>query len=155
MGKRIIITEAEKIEILKKYGLNEGIPEYLEAGAAAFFFYKFFQGFRKSPFYKRNVWSKEDKAHEKELILKGLPSMIEWFRKVYQKHPDYDHQEILDFYHNELLPMIEKEEVIDLDDVMDHLEPYIYYWEDKREEYLEKNPDDAKYFWYDQSPDDK
>ena len=41
MGKRIIITEAEKIEILKKYGLNEGIPEYLEAGAAAFFFYKF------------------------------------------------------------------------------------------------------------------
>ena len=39
MGKRIIITEAERIEILKKYGLNEGIPEYLEAGAAAFFFY--------------------------------------------------------------------------------------------------------------------
>jgi hypothetical protein len=38
---------------------------------------------------------------------------------------------------------------------MDHLEPYIYYWEDKREEYLKQNPDDAKYFWYDQSPDDK
>ena len=32
-------------KVLKKYGLNEGIPEYLEAGAAAFFFYKFFQGF--------------------------------------------------------------------------------------------------------------
>jgi len=146
MGKRIIITESERKEIRKKYGLNEGIPEYLEAGAAAFFFYKFFQGFRRSPFYKRNVWSPEDKAKEKRLILKNLPIQIEWFRKTYQKHPEYDHQEILDFYHNELLPMIEREEIIDLDDVMDNLRPYIYYWEDKTDEYLTNNPDPESYF---------
>lgn len=139
MGKRIIITEDERKDILRKYQLNEGLLTLGGYGLAAFFFYKFFQGLFRDPRFKRKILSPEAKKIHIDIVKEHLPTFLESFEEMYGYLDGYNHEDVMDMYHNEILPMLESEELIDIHDVMRYIErrfkkeldkEYDNYWRD-------------------------
>ena len=123
MGKRIVISENEKIKIRKLYGLSEGLDfEQIMLGIGSIIFLrKFFQGLRSDPKFKALFVRDEDIEQNIRKMDKVMKIYLDELDRYYGDLEEYNRVEIQDIYENDIKPLIREKKLVDMEDIVNYL----------------------------------
>lgn len=123
MGKRILISENEKIKIRNLYGLNEGLDfEQIMLGiGSVIFLRKFFQGLRSDPKYKALFVRDEDVEQNIRQLDKMMEIYLNGLDETYSDLEEYNREEIRDIYENDIKPLLREKKLVDMEDIVNYL----------------------------------
>ena len=123
MGKRIVISENEKIKIRKLYGLSEGLDfEQIMLGiGSVIFLRKFFQGLRSDPKFKALFVRDEDVEQNIKHLDKVMEKYLNGLDEYYSDIEEYDRVEIQDIYDNDIKPLLREKKLVDMEDIVNYL----------------------------------
>jgi hypothetical protein len=123
MGKRIVISENEKIKIRKLYGLSEGLDfEQIMLGiGSVIFLRKFFQGLRSDPKYKALFVRDEDVEQNIRQLDKMMEIYLNGLDETYSDLEEYNREEIRDIYENDIKPLLREKKLVDMEDIVNYL----------------------------------
>ena len=123
MGKRIVISENEKIKIRKLYGLSEGLDfEQIMLGIGSIIFLrKFFQGLRSDPKFKALFVRDEDIEQNIRKMDKVMKIYLNELDRYYGDLEEYNRVEIQDIYENDIKPLIREKKLVDMEDIVNYL----------------------------------
>ena len=123
MGKRIVISENEKIKIRKLYGLSEGLDfEQIMLGiGSVIFLRKFFQGLRSDPKFKALFVRDEDVEQNIKHLDKVMERYLNGLDEYYSDIEEYDRVEIQDIYDNDIKPLLREKKLVDMEDIVNYL----------------------------------
>jgi hypothetical protein len=123
MGKRIVISENEKIKIRKLYGLSEGLDfEQIMLGIGSIIFLrKFFQGLRSDPKYKALFVRDEDVEQNIRQLDKMMETYLNGLDETYSDLEEYDPVEMRDIYENDIKPLLREKKLVDMEDIVNYL----------------------------------
>jgi hypothetical protein len=123
MGKRIVISENEKIKIRKLYGLSEGLDfEQIMLGIGSIIFLrKFFQGLRSDPKFKALFVRDEDVEQNIKHLDKVMERYLNGLDEYYSDIEEYDRVEIQDIYDNDIKPLLREKKLVDMEDIVNYL----------------------------------
>jgi hypothetical protein len=123
MGKRIVISENEKIKIRKLYGLSEGLDfEQIMLGIGSIIFLrKFFQGLRSDPKFKALFVRDEDVEQNIKHLDKVMEKYLNGLDEYYSDIEEYDRVEIQDIYDNDIKPLLREKKLVDMEDIVNYL----------------------------------
>lgn len=135
MGKRIVISENEKIKIRKLYGLSEGLDfEQIMLGIGSIIFLKkFFQGLRSDPKFKALFVRDEDIEQNIRQMDKVMKIYLDELNKYYGDLEEYNREEIQDIYENDIKPLIREKKLVDMEDIHNYLSYKLDYLDKQRE----------------------
>jgi len=123
MGKRIVISENEKVKIRKLYGLSEGLDfEQIMLGIGSIIFLrKFFQGLRSDPKFKALFLRDEDVEQNIKHLDKVMERYLNGLDEYYSDIEEYDRVEIQDIYDNDIKPLLREKKLVDMEDIVNYL----------------------------------
>ena len=123
MGKRIVISENEKIKIRKLYGISEGLDfEQIMLGIGSIIFLrKFFQGLRSDPKFKALFVRDEDVEQNIRQLDKVMERYLNGLDEYYSDIEEYDRVEIRDIYENDIKPLLREKKLVDMEDIVNYL----------------------------------
>ncbi len=129
MGKRIVISENEKIKIRKLYGLSEGLDfEQIMLGiGSVIFLRKFFQGLRSDPKYKALFVRDEDVEQNIKHLDKMMEIYLNGLDETYSDLEEYDPVEMRDIYENDIKPLLREKKLVDMEDIVNYLSYKLNY----------------------------
>jgi hypothetical protein len=129
MGKRIVISENEKIKIRKLYGLSEGLDfEQIMLGIGSIIFLrKFFQGLRSDPKYKALFVRDEDVEQNIRQLDKMMETYLNGLDETYSDLEEYDPVEMRDIYENDIKPLLREKKLVDMEDIVNYLSYKLNY----------------------------
>jgi hypothetical protein len=129
MGKRIVISENEKIKIRKLYGLSEGLDfEQIMLGIGSIIFLrKFFQGLRSDPKFKALFVRDEDVEQNIKHLDKVMERYLNGLDEYYSDIEEYDRVEIQDIYDNDIKPLLREKKLVDMEDIVNYLSYKLNY----------------------------
>lgn len=129
MGKRIVISENEKIKIRKLYGLSEGLDfEQIMLGiGSVIFLRKFFQGLRSDPKYKALFVRDEDVEQNIRQLDKMMETYLNGLDETYSDLEEYDPVEMRDIYENDIKPLLREKKLVDMEDIVNYLSYKLNY----------------------------
>jgi hypothetical protein len=129
MGKRIVISENEKIKIRKLYGLSEGLDfEQIMLGiGSVIFLKKFFQGLRSDPKYKALFVRDEDIEQNIRQLDKMMETYLNGLDETYSDLEEYDPVEMRDIYENDIKPLLREKKLVDMEDIVNYLSYKLNY----------------------------
>ena len=129
MGKRIVISENEKIKIRKLYGLSEGLDfEQIMLGIGSIIFLrKFFQGLRSDPKFKALFVRDEDVEQNIKHLDKVMEKYLNGLDEYYSDIEEYDRVEIQDIYDNDIKPLLREKKLVDMEDIVNYLSYKLNY----------------------------
>jgi hypothetical protein len=129
MGKRILISENEKIKIRNLYGLNEGLDfEQIMLGiGSVIFLRKFFQGLRSDPKYKALFVRDEDVEQNIRQLDKMMEIYLSGLDETYSDLEEYDPVEMRDIYENDIKPLLREKKLVDMEDIVNYLSYKLNY----------------------------
>jgi hypothetical protein len=129
MGKRIVISENEKIKIRKLYGLSEGLDfEQIMLGiGSVIFLRKFFQGLRSDPKYKALFVRDEDVEQNIRQLDKMMEIYLNGLDETYSDLEEYDPVEMRDIYENDIKPLLREKKLVDMEDIVNYLSYKLNY----------------------------
>jgi hypothetical protein len=135
MGKRIVISENEKIKIRKLYGLSEGLDfEQIMLGIGSIIFLrKFFQGLRSDPKFKALFVRDEDVEQNIKHLDKVMERYLNGLDEYYSDIEEYDRVEIQDIYENDIKPLLREKKLVDMEDIVNYLGYKLDYLDKQRE----------------------
>jgi hypothetical protein len=135
MGKRIVISENEKIKIRKLYGLSEGLDfEQIMLGIGSIIFLKkFFQGLRSDPKFKALFVRDEDIEQNIRQMDKVMKIYLNELDRYYGDLEEYNRVEIQDIYENDIKPLIREKKLVDMEDIHNYLSYKLDYLDKQRE----------------------
>jgi len=135
MGKRIVISENEKIKIRKLYGLSEGLDfEQIMLGIGSIIFLrKFFQGLRSDPKFKALFVRDEDIEQNIRKMDKVMKIYLNELDRYYGDLEEYNREEIQDIYENDIKPLIREKKLVDMEDIHNYLSYKLDYLDKQRE----------------------
>jgi hypothetical protein len=135
MGKRIVISENEKIKIRKLYGLSEGLDfEQIMLGIGSIIFLKkFFQGLRSDPKFKALFVRDEDIEQNIRKMDKVMKIYLDELDRYYGDLEEYNRVEIQDIYENDIKPLIREKKLVDMEDIHNYLSYKLDYLDKQRE----------------------
>lgn len=135
MGKRIVISENEKIKIRKLYGLSEGLDfEQIMLGiGSVIFLRKFFQGLRSDPKFKALFVRDEDIEQNIRQLDKVMKTYLNELDRYYGDLEEYNREEISDIYENDIKPLIREKKLVDMEDIHNYLSYKLDYLDKQRE----------------------
>ena len=135
MGKRIVISENEKIKIRKLYGLSEGLDfEQIMLGIGSIIFLrKFFQGLRSDPKFKALFVRDEDIEQNIRKMDKVMKIYLDELDRYYGDLEEYNREEIQDIYENDIKPLIREKKLVDMEDIHNYLSYKLDYLDKQRE----------------------
>jgi hypothetical protein len=135
MGKRIVISENEKIKIRKLYGLSEGLDfEQIMLGIGSIIFLKkFFQGLRSDPKFKALFVRDEDIEQNIRQMDKVMKIYLDELDRYYGDLEEYNRVEIQDIYENDIKPLIREKKLVDMEDIHNYLSYKLDYLDKQRE----------------------
>ena len=135
MGKRIVISENEKIKIRKLYGLSEGFDfEQIMLGiGSVIFLKKFFQGLRSDPKFKALFVRDEDIEQNIRQMDKVMKIYLNELDRYYGDLEEYNREEIQDIYENDIKPLIREKKLVDMEDIHNYLSYKLDYLDKQRE----------------------
>ena len=129
MGKRIVISENEKIKIRKLYGLSEGLDfEQIMLGiGSVIFLKKFFQGLRSDPKFKALFVRDEDIEQNIRQLDKMMEIYLNGLDETYSDLEEYDPVEMRDIYENDIKPLLREKKLVDMEDIVNYLSYKLNY----------------------------
>ena len=129
MGKRIVISENEKIKIRKLYGLSEGLDfEQIMLGIGSIIFLrKFFQGLRSDPKFKALFVRDEDVEQNIRQLDKRMEIYLNGLDETYSDLEEYDPVEMRDIYENDIKPLLREKKLVDMEDIVNYLSYKLNY----------------------------
>jgi hypothetical protein len=129
MGKRIVISENEKIKIRKLYGLSEGLDfEQIMLGiGSVIFLRKFFQGLRSDPKFKALFVRDEDVEQNIKHLDKMMEIYLNGLDETYSDIEEYDRVEMRDIYENDIKPLLREKKLVDMEDIVNYLSYKLNY----------------------------
>jgi hypothetical protein len=129
MGKRIVISENEKIKIRKLYGLSEGLDfEQIMLGiGSVIFLRKFFQGLRSDPKFKALFVRDEDVEQNIRQLDKMMETYLNGLDETYSDLEEYDPVEMRDIYENDIKPLLREKKLVDMEDIVNYLSYKLNY----------------------------
>lgn len=129
MGKRIVISENEKIKIRKLYGLSEGLDfEQIMLGiGSVIFLRKFFQGLRSDPKFKALFVRDEDVEQNIKHLDKMMEIYLNGLDETYSDLEEYDPVEMRDIYENDIKPLLREKKLVDMEDIVNYLSYKLNY----------------------------
>ena len=129
MGKRIVISENEKIKIRKLYGLSEGLDfEQIMLGIGSIIFLrKFFQGLRSDPKFKALFVRDEDVEQNIRHLDKMMEIYLNGLDETYSDLEEYDPVEMRDIYENDIKPLLREKKLVDMEDIVNYLSYKLNY----------------------------
>ena len=129
MGKRIVISENEKIKIRKLYGLSEGLDfEQIMLGIGSIIFLrKFFQGLRSDPKFKALFVRDEDVEQNIRQLDKMMETYLNGLDETYSDLEEYDPVEMRDIYENDIKPLLREKKLVDMEDIVNYLSYKLNY----------------------------
>jgi truncated hemoglobin YjbI len=135
MGKRILISENEKIKIRNLYGLNEGLDfEQIMLGIGSIIFLrKFFQGLRSDPKFKALFVRDEDVEQNIKHLDKVMEKYLNGLDEYYSDIEEYDRVEIRDIYENDIKPLLREKKLVDMEDIVNYLSYKLDYLNKQKE----------------------
>lgn len=135
MGKRIVISENEKIKIRKLYGLSEGLDfEQIMLGIGSIIFLrKFFQGLRSDPKFKALFVRDEDVEQNIKHLDKVMEKYLNGLDEYYSDIEEYDRVEIQDIYDNDIKPLLREKKLVDMEDIVNYLSYKLDYLNKQKE----------------------
>ena len=135
MGKRIVISENEKIKIRKLYGLSEGLDfEQIMLGiGSVIFLRKFFQGLRSDPKFKALFVRDEDVEQNIKHLDKVMEKYLNGLDEYYSDIEEYDRVEIQDIYDNDIKPLLREKKLVDMEDIVNYLSFKLDYLNKQKE----------------------
>ena len=135
MGKRIVISENEKIKIRKLYGLSEGLDfEQIMLGIGSIIFLrKFFQGLRSDPKFKALFVRDEDVEQNIKHLDKVMEIYLNGLDEYYSDIEEYDRVEIRDIYENDIKPLLREKKLVDMEDIVNYLGYKLNYLNKQKE----------------------
>jgi len=135
MGKRIVISENEKIKIRKLYGLSEGLDfEQIMLGIGSIIFLrKFFQGLRSDPKFKALFVRDEDVEQNIKHLDKVMERYLNYLDEYYSDIEEYDRVEIQDIYDNDIKPLLREKKLVDMEDIVNFLSFKLDYLNQQKE----------------------
>jgi hypothetical protein len=135
MGKRIVISENEKIKIRKLYGLSEGLDfEQIMLGIGSIIFLrKFFQGLRSDPKFKALFVRDEDVEQNIKHLDKVMERYLNGLDEYYSDIEEYDRVEIQDIYDNDIKPLLREKKLVDMEDIVNYLSFKLDYLNKQKE----------------------
>jgi hypothetical protein len=135
MGKRIVISENEKIKIRKLYGLSEGLDfEQIMLGIGSIIFLrKFFQGLRSDPKFKALFLRDEDVEQNIKHLDKVMERYLNGLDEYYSDIEEYDRVEIRDIYENDIKPLLREKKLVDMEDIVNYLSYKLDYLNKQKE----------------------
>ena len=135
MGKRIVISENEKIKIRNLYGLNEGLDfEQIMLGIGSIIFLrKFFQGLRSDPKFKALFVRDEDVEQNIKHLDKVMERYLNGLDEYYSDIEEYDRVEIQDIYDNDIKPLLREKKLVDMEDIVNYLSYKLDYLNKQKE----------------------
>ncbi len=135
MGKRIVISENEKIKIRKLYGLSEGLDfEQIMLGIGSIIFLrKFFQGLRSDPKFKALFVRDEDVEQNIKHLDKVMEKYLNGLDEYYSDIEEYDRVEIQDIYDNDIKPLLREKKLVDMEDIVNYLSFKLDYLNKQKE----------------------
>ena len=135
MGKRILISENEKIKIRNLYGLNEGLDfEQIMLGIGSIIFLrKFFQGLRSDPKFKALFVRDEDVEQNIKHLDKVMEKYLNGLDEYYSDIEEYDRVEIQDIYDNDIKPLLREKKLVDMEDIVNYLSYKLDYLNKQKE----------------------
>lgn len=135
MGKRIVISENEKIKIRNLYGLSEGLDfEQIMLGIGSIIFLKkFFQGLRSDPKFKALFVRDEDIEQNIRQMDKVMKIYLDELDRYYGDLEEYNREEIQDIYENDIKPLIREKKLVDMEDIHNYLSYKLDYLDKQRE----------------------
>ena len=135
MGKRIVISENEKIKIRKLYGISEGLDfEQIMLGIGSIIFLKkFFQGLRSDPKFKALFVRDEDIEQNIRQMDKVMKIYLDELDRYYGDLEEYNREEIQDIYENDIKPLIREKKLVDMEDIHNYLSYKLDYLDKQRE----------------------
>lgn len=135
MGKRIVISENEKIKIRKLYGLSEGLDfDQIMLGIGSIIFLKkFFQGLRSDPKFKALFVRDEDIEQNIRKMDKVMKIYLDELDRYYGDLEEYNRVEIQDIYENDIKPLIREKKLVDMEDIHNYLSYKLDYLDKQRE----------------------
>jgi hypothetical protein len=135
MGKRIVISENEKIKIRKLYGLSEGLDfEQIMLGlGSVIFLRKFFQGLRSDPKFKALFVRDEDVEQNIKHLDKVMERYLNGLDEYYSDIEEYDRVEIQDIYDNDIKPLLREKKLVDMEDIVNYLSYKLDYLNKQKE----------------------
>jgi hypothetical protein len=135
MGKRIVISENEKIKIRKLYGLSEGLDfEQIMLGIGSIIFLrKFFQGLRSDPKFKALFVRDEDVEQNIKHLDKVMERYLNGLDEYYSDIEEYDRVEIQDIYENDIKPLLREKKLVDMEDIVNYLSYKLDYLNKQKE----------------------
>lgn len=135
MGKRIVISENEKIKIRKLYGLSEGLDfEQIMLGiGSVIFLKKFFQGLRSDPKFKALFVRDEDVEQNIKHLDKVMEKYLNGLDEYYSDIEEYDRVEIQDIYDNDIKPLLREKKLVDMEDIVNYLSYKLDYLNKQKE----------------------
>ncbi len=135
MGKRIVISENEKIKIRKLYGISEGLDfEQIMLGIGSIIFLKkFFQGLRSDPKFKALFVRDEDIEQNIRQMDKVMKIYLDELDRYYGDLEEYNREEIQDIYDSDIKPLIREKKLVDMEDIHNYLSYKLDYLDKQRE----------------------
>jgi hypothetical protein len=135
MGKRIVISENEKVKIRKLYGLSEGLDfEQIMLGIGSIIFLrKFFQGLRSDPKFKALFLRDEDVEQNIKHLDKVMERYLNGLDEYYSDIEEYDRVEIRDIYENDIKPLLREKKLVDMEDIVNYLSYKLDYLNKQKE----------------------
>jgi hypothetical protein len=135
MGKRIVISENEKVKIRKLYGLSEGLDfEQIMLGIGSIIFLrKFFQGLRSDPKFKALFLRDEDVEQNIKHLDKVMERYLNGLDEYYSDIEEYDRVEIQDIYDNDIKPLLREKKLVDMEDIVNYLSFKLDYLNKQKE----------------------
>jgi len=135
MGKRIVISENEKIKIRKLYGISEGLDfEQIMLGIGSIIFLrKFFQGLRSDPKFKALFVRDEDVEQNIKDLDKMMEIYLNGLDETYSDIEEYDRVEIRDIYENDIKPLLREKKLVDMEDIVNYLSFKLDYLNKQKE----------------------
>ena len=135
MGKRIVISENEKIKIRNLYGLSEGLDfEQIMLGIGSIIFLrKFFQGLRSDPKFKALFVRDEDVEQNIKHLDKVMERYLNGLDEYYSDIEEYDRVEIQDIYDNDIKPLLREKKLVDMEDIVNYLSFKLDYLNKQKE----------------------
>ena len=129
MGKRIVISENEKIKIRKLYGLSEGLDfEQIMLGIGSIIFLrKFFQGLSSDPKFKALFVRDEDVEQNIRQLDKRMEIYLNGLDETYSDLEEYDPVEMRDIYENDIKPLLREKKLVDMEDIVNYLSYKLNY----------------------------
>jgi hypothetical protein len=129
MGKRIVISENEKIKIRKLYGLSEGLDfdQIMLGIGSVIFLRKFFQGLRSDPKFKALFVRDEDVEQNIKHLDKMMEIYLNGLDETYSDLEEYDRVEMRDIYENDIKPLLREKKLVDMEDIVNYLSYKLNY----------------------------